>query len=87
MREGFDVVADDSRAHGESAGDACTYGYHEKKDLSRVLHPLGIERAILVGGSLGAAVALQAGPGDPRIAAVVSVATWERVDRGIAGQG
>ena len=34
---GFDVVAYDSRAHGESEGDACTYGYYEKVDLSRVL--------------------------------------------------
>lgn len=28
---GFDVVAYDSRANGESEGDACTYGFHEKK--------------------------------------------------------
>jgi uncharacterized protein len=30
-QKGFDVVAYDSRAHGESGGDACTYGYHENK--------------------------------------------------------
>jgi hypothetical protein len=34
---GFDVVAYDSRAHGESDGDACTYGFFEKQDLRRVL--------------------------------------------------
>lgn len=34
---GFDVVAYDSRAHGRSEGDACTYGFYEKQDLSRVL--------------------------------------------------
>jgi pimeloyl-ACP methyl ester carboxylesterase len=34
---GFDVVAYDSRAHGESEGDACTYGFLEKQDLHGVL--------------------------------------------------
>src|SRR5215208_1920159 len=32
-RRGFDVVAYDSRAHGESEGQACTYGFFEKHDL------------------------------------------------------
>jgi len=39
-RQGFDVVAYDSRAHGESEGEHCTYGYHEKQDLRRVLDTL-----------------------------------------------
>src|SRR5437867_1310090 len=30
---GFDIVVYDSRAHGESQGDVCTYGYFEKEDL------------------------------------------------------
>jgi pimeloyl-ACP methyl ester carboxylesterase len=47
---GFDVLAYDGRAHGASGGDACTYGFHEKHDLSRVLDALGITRAVLVGG-------------------------------------
>src|SRR5215831_12819309 len=34
-RRGFDVLAYDSRAHGASGGDACTYGYFEKTDLRR----------------------------------------------------
>jgi pimeloyl-ACP methyl ester carboxylesterase len=37
-RRGFDVVAYDSRAHGESAGEACTYGFFEKNDLRQVLN-------------------------------------------------
>src|SRR5262245_19851472 len=32
LARGFDVVAFDSRAHGESEGGACTYGYYEKQD-------------------------------------------------------
>ena len=37
---GFDVVAYDSRAHGASGGDVCTYGYLEKADLRRVIDGL-----------------------------------------------
>src|SRR5688572_9585716 len=36
-KRGFDVVAYDSRAHSESEGEACTYGFFEKRDLGRVL--------------------------------------------------
>lgn len=72
---GFDVVAYDSRAHGESEGDVCTYGYYEKSDLSRVL--AGISSPIvLLGTSLGAAVALQTAAEDNRVAVVVAVAAF-----------
>src|SRR5690242_850725 len=30
LPRGFDVVAYDSRGHGESEGDTCTYGFREK---------------------------------------------------------
>jgi pimeloyl-ACP methyl ester carboxylesterase len=73
---GYDVLAYDSRAHGESSGAACTYGSREKRDLALVLEQLGIERAILVGSSLGAAVALQAAPDDPRIIGVFADASF-----------
>jgi len=68
---GFDVVAYDSRAHGESDGDACTYGYWEKADLRKVL---GTVRgpAILLGTSLGAAVALQEAADDTRVVGIVA---------------
>ena len=69
---GFDVLAYDSRAHGDSGGDACTYGFHEKKDLSRALDALGVEAAIVFGTSLGGAVALQAAADEPRIAGVIA---------------
>jgi len=74
---GFDVIAYDSRAHGESEGDACTYGYYEKVDLSRVLDALpDAGPVVLLGTSMGAAVALQAAAEDKRVAAVVAVATF-----------
>ena len=71
-KRGFDVIAYDSRAHGESGGEACTYGYFEKQDLRRVLDTVGPGPIVLVGSSLGAAVALQLAANDRRISAVVA---------------
>jgi pimeloyl-ACP methyl ester carboxylesterase len=70
------VVAYDSRANGESTGDVCTYGYYEKDDLRRVIDTIEVHPVVLVGGSLGAAVALQAAPDDARIRAVVAAETF-----------
>jgi pimeloyl-ACP methyl ester carboxylesterase len=69
---GFDVVAYDSRAHGDSEGDVCTYGFHEKRDLQRVLDGMPRGPVIVIGSSLGAAVALQAAAEDDRIRGVVA---------------
>jgi uncharacterized protein len=73
---GFDVLLYDSRAHGESEGDACTYGYYEKRDLSRAIDTLPVQPVLVIGVSLGGAVALQAAALDPRIAGVIAVATF-----------
>lgn len=75
-RLGFDVLAYDGRALGESTGQACTYGFHEKQDLRRVLDVMGAPRVLVFGISLGAAVGLQAAALDPRIALVVAVAPF-----------
>jgi uncharacterized protein len=73
---GFDVVAYDSRAHGSSGGDACTYGYFEKEDLRLVLDTLDAGPLVLIGTSLGAAVALQHAARDRRVSAVVAAETF-----------
>jgi pimeloyl-ACP methyl ester carboxylesterase len=73
---GFDVLAYDSRAHGESEGEACTYGVYEKQDLARVLAQVQARPIILFGISLGAGVALQAAAQNPDVAAVIAVATF-----------
>ena len=75
-RRGFEVVAYDSRAHGESGGDVCTYGFFEKRDLHRVLDRLAAGPIVLIGTSLGAAVALQEAAQDPRVTAVVAAETF-----------
>lgn len=72
---GLNIVAYDSRAHGRSEGRFCTYGYVEKDDLKRVIDGLS-PPVILIGVSMGAAVALQAAAVEPRIAGVVAAETF-----------
>jgi alpha-beta hydrolase superfamily lysophospholipase len=70
--KGFDVLAYDSRAHGMSEGQYCTYGFYEKLDVSRALDTVGASTAILFGSSMGAAIAIQAASLDPRVAGVIA---------------
>lgn len=69
---GLDVIAYDSRAHGESTGSICTYGVWEKHDLRRVLDQSRPGPVVLLGTSLGAAIALQEAADDPRVSGVVA---------------
>jgi pimeloyl-ACP methyl ester carboxylesterase len=71
-KRGFDVIAYDSRGHGTSGGDVCTYGYLEKRDLQRLIAALEPGPVVLLGSSLGAAVALQAAVQQPRVTAIVA---------------
>jgi pimeloyl-ACP methyl ester carboxylesterase len=76
---GFDVIAYDSRAHGESSGDFCTYGFFEKRDLHRVIDGIEGGSIILIGTSLGAAVALQEAALDNRVTAVIAAETFSDI--------
>jgi alpha-beta hydrolase superfamily lysophospholipase len=79
LSRGFDVVAYDSRAHGESGGDVCSYGVFEKQDLARVLDRIDTKPIILMGTSLGGGIALQAAGVagiDRRVAAVVAISPF-----------
>lgn len=79
--KGWDVLAYDSRAHGESEGTECTYGYYERRDLIVALDAVGARRhVILFGASLGAAVALQAAPLDVRIRGVIAQSSFSDVE-------
>jgi uncharacterized protein len=75
-KQGLAVAAYDSRGHGESDGEFCTYGFHEKEDLRRVIATVPPGPVILFGTSLGGAVALQAAAGEPRVSGVVAAETF-----------
>jgi pimeloyl-ACP methyl ester carboxylesterase len=78
--KGYDVLAYDSRAHGDSEGEDCTYGFYEKRDLSRALDAVGAETAVLFGSSMGAAVALQAAADDPRVRGVIAQSAFSDLE-------
>jgi alpha-beta hydrolase superfamily lysophospholipase len=73
---GYDVLTFDGRAHGRSSGEACTYGFRERHDVGRALDAVGAPRAILLGHSLGAAIALQAAAVDHRVVGVVAASAF-----------
>ncbi len=76
---GFDVIAYDSRAHGASDGAVCTYGFFEKRDLRKVIDTIGHGPIVLIGTSLGAAVALQTAAEDSRVTALVAAETFSEL--------
>jgi alpha-beta hydrolase superfamily lysophospholipase len=78
---GFNVVVYDARAHGESGGIYCTYGFIEQKDVSRAIDEIvkryqNKGKFAVFGSSYGGAVALQAMANESRIACGVVESTF-----------
>jgi dipeptidyl aminopeptidase/acylaminoacyl peptidase len=78
---GYLAVVPDLRAHGSSGGRYTSMGYREKWDMEALLNYLesqgcDVSHTGALGGSLGAAVALQWAGIDPRVKAVVAVAPF-----------
>lgn len=69
--KGYDSWIFDNRAHGESGGKYSTYGFHEKKDISRIVDEIKKQspnyKIGIWGNSLGGAIAIQAVENDKRI--------------------
>lgn len=83
--KGFASIVFDSRAHGKSGGEYCTYGYKEKKDISKIINyikskaptvPLGIW-----GNSMGGAIAIQALEEDRRLEFGIIESTFTELDQ------
>lgn len=81
---GMNAVVFDLRAHGQSTGEDCTYGFYEKDDVSAIIDVLerrGIhERVGLYGTSLGGAIALQAAAADERVDFLVIESTFATLE-------
>ena len=70
-QNGYETVLLDSRAHGESGGAYCTYGFYEKFDVAAITdyilkHKTGGKVGVW-GNSMGGAIALQALSVEPRL--------------------
>lgn len=75
LREGYRILLPDSRAHGESGGAMATYGLLESEDIHRWVTWLdgqGVNCVDGFGESMGAALALDSPPSEPRFCAVVA---------------
>lgn len=68
---GIETILVDSRAHGQSEGEYCTYGFYEREDISKIIDfiqarqpdvPIGIW-----GSSMGGAIGLLALAKDKRL--------------------
>jgi uncharacterized protein len=74
---GFHVFLYDSRRHGDSGGQFCTYGFYEKHDTSTMIsylqgrHDMQTGKIGLLGSSMGAAVAIQVAALDARVASLL----------------
>jgi uncharacterized protein len=78
---GYIAVVPDLRAHGSSGGRYTSMGFREKWDMVALLDYLesqgcDVSHTGVLGGSLGAAVALQWAGIDSRVKAVVAVASF-----------
>jgi hypothetical protein len=90
---GWNVLAIDLRAHGDSGGRHSTAGFHEREDVRQVLdelissQPAEARQVVLFGVSLGAAVALAGAAGRDDIAGVVLESPFADYRQAVAAHG
>jgi alpha-beta hydrolase superfamily lysophospholipase len=78
IRDGFNVLLFDFRAHGESQGSACSLGLNEQDDLRAAVEYVkarpdtSSQNIGVYGFSLGASICILAAANDQRIGAVVA---------------
>jgi pimeloyl-ACP methyl ester carboxylesterase len=81
-RAGWNALLFDLRHHGESGGDASTFGGREKEDV-QVAKAFALSRApgpvVLWGVSLGAAAATLAAAADPSVAGLICDSSYRSV--------
>jgi fermentation-respiration switch protein FrsA (DUF1100 family) len=88
-RHGYGVLAFDWRAHGESDGELCTFGYYEVRDVEGALAWLreqpdvDPERIGMLGESMGAVTAIRAAAMLPGIQAVVADSAFADLEEAV----
>ncbi|MGH1383628.1 alpha/beta hydrolase [Kordia sp.] len=82
---GIASVVFDGRAHGESGGKYCSYGFHEKRDIAAIVDEIKKRNPLLKigiwGNSLGGAIAIQALEHDKRIEFGIIESTFADLDQ------
>lgn len=83
--KGIASIVFDGRAHGESDGNYCTYGFYEKRDISKIVDLIKQKKPTLSigiwGNSLGGAIAIQALEHDKRIEFGIIESTFTELDQ------
>jgi fermentation-respiration switch protein FrsA (DUF1100 family) len=83
-RNGYGVLTWDARAHGESGGDLCTWGYYEQLDVAAALDfarsQPGVEHIGALGHSMGAATLILAAADQPAIEALVADSAFAAIE-------
>ena len=82
LDEGYRVIALDARGHGlsEKPHDAAAYGDDAmRRDAQALLDELGLDRCVVVGYSMGAAVTLRLAMTDPRPRAIALLGAGENM--------
>jgi len=88
-RHGYGVLTFDWRAHGESGGDLCTFGYHEVRDLAGALAWLQEQpdvdpgRIGMLGESMGAVTAIRAAAQMPELRVIVADSPYPDLEEAI----
>jgi len=88
-RHGYGVLAFDWRAHGESDGELCTFGYYEVRDVEGALAWLqeqadvDPDRIGMLGESMGAVTAIRAAAALPDIRAVVADSAYPDLEEAV----
>ena len=88
-RHGYGVLAFDWRAHGESDGELCTFGYYEVRDVEGALawlqeqSDVDPERIGMLGESMGAVTAIRAAAALPGIQAVVADSAYPDLEEAV----
>ncbi len=83
--KGIASIVYDSRAHGKSGGEYCTYGYKEKNDISKIINYIKSKDSVLPigiwGNSMGGAIAIQALEKDNRLEFGIIESTFTALDQ------
>lgn len=82
---GIESILFDGRAHGKSGGEFCTYGFKEKKDISKIVDQIKKRKPNLKigiwGNSLGGAIAIQTLEIEQRIDFGIIESTFTELDK------